>query len=60
VVTGFGWLLVVKAVVCFLAPERALRSMERGGNAPLGFVVAGLVLLAIGGWACYCLWRGSM
>jgi hypothetical protein len=57
VVTGFGWLLVVKAVICFLAPERALRSMERGANAPLGFVVAGLVLLSIGSWAGYCLWQ---
>jgi hypothetical protein len=59
VLTGFGWLLVAKAVVCFLAPELALRSMERGGHSPRGFVSAGAVLLAVGGWACYCLWRGA-
>ena len=28
VLTGLGWLLVAKAVVCFLAPQQALRSME--------------------------------
>jgi len=52
-VTGFGWLLVVKAVICFLFPEQALRSMERGGKTPRSFVVAGLVLLTIGSWACW-------
>jgi hypothetical protein len=59
VLTGFGWLLVAKAVVCFLAPQWALRSMERGGHSPRGFVAGGVVLLAVGGWACYCLWRGA-
>jgi hypothetical protein len=59
VLTGFGWLLVAKAVGCFLAPEKALRSMERGSRSPRGFVAAGIVLLAIGGWACYCLWQGA-
>jgi hypothetical protein len=57
VLTGFGWLLVAKAVVCFLAPQRALWSMERGSKSPRGFVVAGVALLAVGGWACYCLWH---
>jgi hypothetical protein len=59
VLTAFGWLLVAKAVVCFLAPEHALRSMERGGRSPGGFVAGGLVLLAVAGWAGYCLWRGA-
>ena len=59
VLTGLGWLLVAKAVVCFLAPQLALRSMERGGHSPRGFVAAGVVLLLIGAWACYCLWRGG-
>jgi hypothetical protein len=59
VLTALGWLLVAKAGVCFLVPQWALRSMERGGHSPRGFVAAGVVLLVIGGWACYCLWRGS-
>ena len=57
VLTGFGWLLVGKGVACLLAPDTGLRSMERGGRAPGGFVAAGVVLLLVGGWACYCLWR---
>lgn len=54
VLTVFGWLLVVKAAVCFLAPEKALRSMERGGRSPRGFVAAGLLLLGIAAWAWFC------
>jgi hypothetical protein len=57
VLTGFGWLLTAKGAVCLLAPDAALRSMARGGESPRGFVAAGLALLAVGGWACYCLWR---
>jgi hypothetical protein len=56
VLTAFGWLLIAKAVVCFLAPDKALQSMELGSRAMRGFVAAGLLLLAIAGWACYCLW----
>ena len=59
VLTVFGCLLLGKGLVCLLAPDQALRSMERGGNSPRGFVVGGLVLLAVGGWACYCLWRAG-
>jgi hypothetical protein len=59
VLTGLGWLLVAKAVVCFLAPQWALQSMEQGGHSPRGFVAAGVALLAVGRWACYCLWRGA-
>lgn len=59
VLTGLGWLLVAKAAVCFLAPEWALMSMDRGGRAPRVFAFAGVVLFAIGGWACYCLWNGN-
>jgi hypothetical protein len=55
--TGFGWLLVAKGALCLLAPDRALRSMARGGDSPRGFVAAGVAALAVGGWACYCLWR---
>jgi hypothetical protein len=57
VLTGFGWLLVVKGFGCLLAPDKALRSMARGASAPHGFVVAGVVSVAVGGWACYCLWH---
>jgi hypothetical protein len=60
VLTAFGWLLVAKAIVCFLAPGLALRSMERGSRSPRGFVGAGVLLLVIGAWACYCLWRKAI
>ena len=30
--------------------------MERGSRSPRGFVVAGLLLLAVAGWTCYSLW----
>ena len=59
VLTVFGWLLIAKAAVCFLAPEHAPRSMERGSRSRRGFVVAGLLLLAIAAWAGYCLWHGA-
>ena len=59
VLTAFGWLLIVKGMVCFLIPDKALRSMERGSRSPRGFVAGGVVLLAVGGWACYCLWHGA-
>src|SRR5262245_37975711 len=55
VLTAFGWLLVAKAAVCFLAPDKALRSMERGSRSPRGFVAGGLLLLALAAWTCYCL-----
>jgi hypothetical protein len=57
--TGFGWLLVVKGLTGLLAPDAALRSMDRGSASPRGFVVAGGASLALGGWACYCLWHRS-
>jgi hypothetical protein len=59
VLTAFGWLLVGKGALCLLAPDTALRSMERGGRSPRGFVAAGVLLLLLGAWACYCLWRGA-
>jgi hypothetical protein len=59
VLTAFGWLLVAKGLVCLVAPDKALQSMARGGRSPRGFVAGGFVLLAVGGWACYCLWRGA-
>jgi hypothetical protein len=53
----FGFLLVLKGTVCFLAPDLALRSMLRGGSRPRSFQFAGVLLLAISGWACYCAWH---
>ena len=51
------WLGTVGQGCCQPAlPEKALRSMELGSRSPRGFVLGGVVLLAIGGWACYCLW----
>jgi hypothetical protein len=57
VLTGFGWLLVAKGLICLLMPDTAVESMARGGEAPRGFIAAGVASLAIGGWACYCLWH---
>jgi hypothetical protein len=59
ILTGFGWLMVAKAVVCFLTPDKALRSMARGGASPRSFVAAGVVLLGMGAWAWYCLWSSA-
>ncbi len=58
VLTAFGWLMVLKGLVCLLAPDTALRSMERAPSRP-GFVVGGLALMAIGAWSGYCLWQGG-
>jgi hypothetical protein len=57
VLTVFGCLLVLKGTACFLVPDLALRSMQRGGSNPCSFQIAGVLLLAISGWACYCAWH---
>jgi hypothetical protein len=54
--TVFGWLLVAKGTTCLLAPDQALRSMERGTRR--GFVIARVMLWAIAAWAVFCLWYG--
>lgn len=59
IVTGLGWLLIAKSCICFLLPETALRSMERGPRSPRGFVLAGLACLVFSGWTWYCLWSGE-
>lgn len=58
IVTAFGWLLVAKGAICFLAPDVALRSMGRPPSRA-AFVFGGVVLLAVGAWAGYCLGRGG-
>jgi len=59
VLTVFGWLLVAKGASCLLVPDKALQSMARGANSPRGFVLAGVLSLVIGAWACGCLWHGA-
>ena len=54
--TMLGWLLVAKATLCFLVPDRALKSMDFGARSRAGFVVAGLLLLSVGLLACCGLW----
>jgi hypothetical protein len=56
VLTVFGWLMIVKGVVCFLAPEKALRSMAHGATTPQSFVPGGVVLLVMSAWAIWCVW----
>jgi hypothetical protein len=58
VLTAFGWMLVAKGLICFLAPDLALRSMERAPSR-VGFMIGGAMLIVVGVWAGYCLWRGS-
>lgn len=58
VLTAFGILLLLKSAICLLAPDTALRSMGLGGRSPRSFVTAGVVLIAIGAWAIYCLRHG--
>lgn len=59
VLTGLGWLLVGKGLICLVAPDKAPRAMALGARSPRGFVAGGLVMLALGGWAWYCPWRGA-
>lgn len=56
--TVFGWLMVAKGAVCFLAPDKALRSMEDRSTRN-GFIFAGVVLLVIAAWAFYCILRSA-
>jgi len=56
VLTIFGWLMIAKGAICFLTPEKALRSMAHGASTPRSFVPGGLVLLAMSGWAAWCVW----
>jgi hypothetical protein len=59
VLTMFGWLLILKGAICFLAPNQALRSMGRAGAGNgREFGVGGLVLLVVAGVLGYALWAG--
>ena len=59
VLTGFGWLLVAKGRIRPSPWTRRCGSMARGAGSPCGSVVAGVLSLAVGGWAGYCLWHGA-
>jgi hypothetical protein len=58
VLTAFGWLLVLKGLICFLLPDKALRSMERGPSRA-AYIAGGILLMAVGTWAGYCVWQGG-
>jgi hypothetical protein len=58
VVTAFGWLMVLKGLICLLAPDKALWSMARGPSRNR-FIAAGVLLMAVGAWAGYCFWLGG-
>ena len=59
VLTAFGWLMIAKGAACFLAPEKALRSMEYGAKTPRSFVPGGVILLIVSAWSSWCLWLRS-
>jgi hypothetical protein len=59
VLTIFGWLMVLKGLICFLTPDQALRSLEHGSCSPKSFVAGGVVMLAMAAWAGYCWGRAG-
>jgi hypothetical protein len=57
--TVFGWLLVLKGTICFLAPGLALRGMGKAGaGAGREFIFGGVLLLGFAGVVGYALWAG--
>lgn len=57
VLTIVGVAYMVKALVCFLLPELALRSLQRvSHDRAWELMMAGVAYLAIGGLLCYSLW----
>ena len=54
VLTVVGWAQIAKALVCFIAPRKGLRSLERVSiERAREFRVGGVVLLVIGGLSAY-------
>src|SRR5690349_5794372 len=48
ILTVFGWAQVLKGLMCFVAPQRGMRSLERvSPERAREFVVAGVVLLIL-------------
>jgi hypothetical protein len=59
VLTVFGWALVVKATLCLVAPDIALRGMGRAAaGSGREFAAGGVRCLAIAGVLGYVLWAG--
>ena len=57
VLTLVGVAYTVKALVCFLLPDLALRSLQRVSHERAWeLVMAGVAFLTIGGSVCYSLW----
>jgi uncharacterized protein YjeT (DUF2065 family) len=56
--TGFGWLLVLKALHCFIFPDAALRSLQSvSRDSSWKFIPAGVLFLGIATAIAYRLWR---
>lgn len=57
VVTAYGWLLVAKGGP---VPAAARQGPARDGAGQQARRLrrGGVVMLAVGAWACYCLWNG--
>ena len=54
ILTLIGWSQVIKAAVCFVAPQRALRGWQRiAMERAWEFQVAGVLSLGIGGMMAY-------
>jgi len=57
VITLFGWLQVLKGAVCLLAPQKAMRSLDRVSfERAHEFRTAGAVFVALGMFAGYLAW----
>ena len=56
ILTIYGWLLVLKALISFTMPGLAMRSLQRvSPERSWKFVVPGVMLLALGGLLAYSL-----
>jgi hypothetical protein len=56
--TTFGWLMVLKALHCFLFPDAALRSLRRVSvETSWKFIPAGVLYLAVACAIAFRLWR---
>ena len=57
VLTIVGWAYLLKAGLCFLAPETQMRSLRRvSRERAWELVVPGVIFIALGGWLSYVLW----
>ncbi len=59
VLTLVGWAYIVKAALCFLAPETQMRSLGRvSDERAWEFAIPGALFIALGVLLLYILWRG--